>query len=293
MFNADLALSVTMTAISTLLSVAALPANLLLYAKFSYSAAVAEELDWRSLFTSLAVVISAILFGLFCSWKIHSYKFNIIANKIGNIAGLALIVFSATVANTGNSGEAEKIWSRGFTFYAACALPCILGLVVATGLASVVNLQKPERMTVAVECCYQNVGIATSVALSMFKGQDQTNAIGVPLFYGMVEAVFVGIFCIAGWKAGWSKAPKNVSFWRMLFTTYEVLEIEKKFGESTEIEISMRMEENESAETEEGYIFTTFFTLENLDKTPNTPKEPSGELEGAYPELSHDPEVVT
>src|SRR5210317_1740140 len=153
MFNADLALSVTMTAISTLLSVAALPANLLLYAKFSYSADVADELDWKSLFTSLAVVIYAILFGLFCSWKIHSYKFNIIANKLGNISGLALILFSATVANTGSAdGEDQKIWSRGWKFYAACALPCILGLVISAGLAPLVNLAKPERMTVAVEC---------------------------------------------------------------------------------------------------------------------------------------------
>ncbi|KAL3943348.1 MAG: hypothetical protein SGBAC_002589 [Bacillariaceae sp.] len=283
MFNADLALSVTMTAISTLLSVAALPANLLLYAKFAYSADITEQLDWRSLFTSLAVVIYAILFGLFCSWKVHSYKFNIVANKVGNIAGLALIFFSATVANTGGDGEAEKIWSRGFKFYAACALPCILGIVIASGLATLVDLKKPERITVAVECCYQNVGIATSVALSMFKGAEVKKAMGVPLFYGIVEAIFVGAFCIGGWKAGWTKAPRDVSFWKMIATTYEVLEAEKG-GESQEIEVSFT-NDDASTETEEGHIFTTFFSLENLDKKPNSRKEPSGELETVYPDL--------
>jgi hypothetical protein len=146
MFNADLALSVTMTAISTLLSVVTLPANLLLYANMAYAADVAEELDWRSLFMSLAVVISAISLGLFCSWRTHSYKFNIYANKVGNFAGLALIIFSATVANAGDADS--KIWSRGWRFYGACAIPCILGLLIASGLASLVNLRKPERMYV-------------------------------------------------------------------------------------------------------------------------------------------------
>lgn len=82
MFNADLALSVTMTAISTVFSVIALPANLLLYARYSYEDDIIHNLDWRSLFVALIIVISAISLGLFCSAKIHSHKFNVTANKV-------------------------------------------------------------------------------------------------------------------------------------------------------------------------------------------------------------------
>jgi predicted Na+-dependent transporter len=82
MFNADLALSVTMTAISTILSIFMLPANLLLYSRFSYDDDVIAALDWVSLFTALGIVIGAILLGLFCSAKIHSHKFNAFANKV-------------------------------------------------------------------------------------------------------------------------------------------------------------------------------------------------------------------
>ena len=78
MFNADLALSVTMTAISTLLSVIFLPVNLLIYARYSYEADVISSLDWTSLFVALAIVIGAIGLGLFCSAKIHSHKFNLV-----------------------------------------------------------------------------------------------------------------------------------------------------------------------------------------------------------------------
>jgi predicted Na+-dependent transporter len=144
LFNADLALSVTMTAISTILSVVTLPANLLLYANISYNADVTSDLDWPAVFLAIAIVISAISFGLFCSYHLHSHKFNILANQVGNVSGLFLIVFSATVTNTGDADS--KIWSRDWTFYAAIMTPCILGLAITVLLASLVNLRKPERM---------------------------------------------------------------------------------------------------------------------------------------------------
>jgi len=81
LFNADLALSVTMTAISTFLSIITLPANLLLYANITYQADVTSDLDWVSVFVALAIVISAIALGLFFSYYCHSYRFNIIANQ--------------------------------------------------------------------------------------------------------------------------------------------------------------------------------------------------------------------
>ena len=62
MFNAELALSVTMTGLSTVLSIIMLPVNLLLYTKWTYSDDVVQSLDWTALFVSLVVVISGICF---------------------------------------------------------------------------------------------------------------------------------------------------------------------------------------------------------------------------------------
>ena len=64
--------------------------------------------------------------------------------QIGNLAGLFLILFSATVTNSGDADS--KIWARDWTFYVACAAPCVLGLVFASVLASLLNLERPERM---------------------------------------------------------------------------------------------------------------------------------------------------
>jgi len=82
MFNADLALSVTMTAISTLLSVIMLPANLMLYARLSYEGNILDILDWWALFTAIAIVIGAITLGLFCSAKFDSHRFHLNANRV-------------------------------------------------------------------------------------------------------------------------------------------------------------------------------------------------------------------
>lgn len=137
-----------------------------------------------------------------------------------------------------SSDEDAQLWERPLNFYLGVASPCFLGLVVANLLTSSLQLKKPERVTVSVECCYQNVGIATSVALTMFNGDDLSEALGVPVFYGFVEAFILGLYCILAWKFGWTKAPIDASFWTIISTSYEVDQAEKDHFES--IEVSLR-----------------------------------------------------
>jgi predicted Na+-dependent transporter len=256
-FNGDLALSVTMTAISTILSILMLPLNLLIYTRFSYEGDILANLDWNALFLALLIVIGAIGLGLFCSAKIRSRRFNMWSNHVGNFAGLALIIFSATMTNTG--GADTKIWSRDWSFYVGVTLPCLGGLVLANIIATAFRLDKPERVTVAIECCYQNVGIATSLALSMFKGNDLNAAMGVPFFYGVMEAVLVGIYCIGAWKAGWTKAPADAPLWKVMFTSYEILE--QEFKDVDEVEVAVSESDEIVQDAHEGNILTTYFNL--------------------------------
>jgi hypothetical protein len=86
-----------------------------------------------------------------------------------------------------------------------------------------------------VECCYQNVGIATSVAITMFEGPELSEAIAVPLYYGSVEAIILGFYCILAWKAGWTKAPATDSFCKVISNSYEVKET--RHEEITAIEV--------------------------------------------------------
>jgi predicted Na+-dependent transporter len=228
MFNADLALSVTMTAISTLLSVVMLPINLLVYTRWTYSADVVASLDWTALFVSLVTVCTGIASGLTASAVSarfgpgYSQRFHVRANRLGNLAGLALITLSVTVSS---SDHKAAVWDQDASFYIGVALPAFCGLAIATYLSSRCQLDKPERVAVSVEACYQNTGIATSVALTMFQTEeDLATAIGVPLYYGIVEAVMLACFCLICWKVGWTKAPANDNLCKVISNSYEVEE---------------------------------------------------------------------
>lgn len=220
-FNGDLALSITMTACSTILSIAMLPINLLVYTSLSYDSDVVDNLDWFALFLSLFVVISAIMLGIFSSYKLNNDKLRRWANLLGNVAGVGLMIFSATVANNGESAD-SKVWSRSWQFYIGVGLPCVLGLVLTNVMAAATKLKPVERVTVAIECCYQNVGIATSLSLTMFTGPELNAAMGVPVFYAITEIVLISIFCLGAWKRGWTKAPPTDSLCKILCTSYEV-----------------------------------------------------------------------
>ena len=73
------------------------------------------------------------------------------------------------------------------------------------------------------ECCYQNTGIATSIAITAFSGPQLAEALGVPLYYGILEAVILGLYCIVAWKCGWSKAPANEQICTVISKSYEDL----------------------------------------------------------------------
>jgi hypothetical protein len=82
-----------MTGISTLLSVIMLPVNLVLYATGTYSSAIIKSLNWFSLFLSLIVLIGGIAAGIICSVWYNLTGFNLLANKLGNLAGVGLVLF--------------------------------------------------------------------------------------------------------------------------------------------------------------------------------------------------------
>jgi predicted Na+-dependent transporter len=222
-FNADLALSVTMTAISTCLSVVLLPFNLLLYANLAYGDDLVDTIGWGSLAITLLLVIAAIGCGLYASAYKNSLEFHLRANRIGNFAGLILILVSAAISS---SHKDTRLWDRDPSFYFGVGLPCFTGLLIANLVTILQDLPHSEIVTISVESCYQNLGVGLTIAMAMFDGEDLAKAVAVPFYYGLLQAFFTFLYCIAAWKLGWTKAPRNVGFWTMVTTTYEIVTIE-------------------------------------------------------------------
>lgn len=229
LFNADLALSVAMTALSTLCSTFLLPVNLLLFSHATYGRSqesILNNINWGTLFISLSIVIVAIITGLVASNTYKTKMFRRWSNRFGSISGLALVIFSMlmnTLSKKDDDGSSNRIWAQDWAFYVGVSLPCILGLLLSNLFSYAARLSPAERVTLSVECCYQNVGIATSVAVAMFDdNQQRAEALGVPLLYGLVEAVVLALYCLIAWKWGWTKAPKDEKMCVMLVNSYEV-----------------------------------------------------------------------
>lgn len=193
-----------------------LPLNVFIYTNWAYGNDEVDQLNWIGLGITLAVVIFSITNGLIFS-ALASFKFRQLANKVGNLAGLALIIFSIVAPEGGTT----KLIGRPWKFYFAVTLPIVFAMLVATLLSTAANMKKPERAALVIECSYQNTGIAISVVLSIYTSDQQMEALGVPFAYTGAQAFILGIYCLAAWKAGWTYAPKNVSLWAMISENYE------------------------------------------------------------------------
>jgi len=212
LFNADLALSVAMTTCSSVMSTFMMPLNLFLYVRLTYGASL--PIQWWKLILSLAVALSAIVAGMMLSYCLPRRRSKF--NALGNLAGVALIVFGMLT-----SSRDEPLWNKDLRFYVSVSLPCAVGLLVALALAGPCRLEPPQRVAVAVETCYQNTGIALTLALAAFPEEQRAAAAGVPLFYGVVEVLLLPLFLLVAWRLGLTYAPRSEWLHLVLLRNYQ------------------------------------------------------------------------
>ena len=226
--NADLALSVTATALSTILAAAFLPLNLFIYLHASYGSSILEELRWDLMLLTIGIVTVAVGVGLLFSWRLQrgsdrgrrqrAETIRWRCNLLGNVAGLALIAFSLVF-----SSSREPLWDKPPRVYAATALPTLVAVVATLALTSLpcARLARPERVAITIECLYQNTGLATSIALSIFDGAEAAKAVSAPLLYGFFQTAAIPLLVLVWWKAGWTYAPPSEPLLRFLRDNYQ------------------------------------------------------------------------
>ena len=93
--------------------------------------------------------------------------------------------------------------------------------------------------------CYQNIAFATTVAISTFQPDEASLAAGVPVLYaalrpgcpvsvrpseadglsgrryGLLEVVFIAVWCTATWQLGWTYAPPDTALRRVLLGNHQ------------------------------------------------------------------------
>lgn len=209
-FNADLALSVAMTTVSSISSVFMLPLNLAIYLNATNSDSI--DIEYGPLSIAVAVVVVAVACGLASSHVFPNHRH--VFHTSANVAGLSLI----TLGLVFTTGSREGLFGQPWEFFAGVAMPCVAGLILSNVMSFAVGLNKPQCVSVAIETCYQNTALALSVALA---SPAPARAAAVPVFYQVVQMVSLLTYSLFSWKMGWTYAPSNVSFWRMIVTNYQ------------------------------------------------------------------------
>jgi len=218
LFNADLALSIALTTASSVCAFFMMPINAVLYIDRAYPH-VDVPIEWTGAAIALAVVIVGVFLGMYLGTK-HPLR-RLFFHKLATVAGLLSIILSLVTSNAGP--EAVPLWERDSTFFASISFVVFSGLAVGIVVSVALDLPGPQRMAVAIETMYQNLGIAVSASLTMFSSdRDTAIASGVPIFYGVLGSATNLSFCLICWKVlGWSLAPSSDGLCEVLLKSYQ------------------------------------------------------------------------
>lgn len=102
--------------------------------------------------------------------------------QIRNVLFWSRIVHAPSLApnygcSSGEGGGGSSADGRGYVFYVAVVSPPIIGMLTSLCISSFCGLPKPQCIAVAIETCYQNTGIALTVALTSFTGEQQVREV--------------------------------------------------------------------------------------------------------------------
>lgn len=154
----DTALSVTMTAISTLLAPFLTPLLILWLADESL------DVGFMDLFGSIVqVVLVPVVAGLVVRAVAGRFVEKVLPFlPLVSVGGIVLVVLGVVAAN------AETVLATGLVLALAVITHNLLGLLLGYGTARLARLDRPARRAVSIEVGMQNSGLAASLAATHF-----------------------------------------------------------------------------------------------------------------------------
>lgn len=184
--KADVALSVGMTSVSTLLAPVLTPAITLLLLGQNV------EVNFMSMFISIIkVVIVPIGLGF-----ILTHYFSNFTQKIVNILPLISVTAIMMIVASVVAANSAKILTTGLLIFACVILHNLFGYILGFGVASVFRLPLKKKKTLAIEVGMQNSGLASSLALSAFPNLAMATVPGAcfSVWHNISGAILANIF---------------------------------------------------------------------------------------------------
>jgi BASS family bile acid:Na+ symporter len=180
--KADLALSISMTAISTLASVILTPSLLLAYASSLTEAEL--RVPYLPVMGTLALMMLPIALGM---WIRHRSEAR--ARRVERAGAVAGAVLLALLLVTSVADQVELLLSARDASLLACVLVAGGGMVLGYLVARLAGLFPPQRQAVSLETGVQNTPLAIAIILAAFPGADQDALLKLPFLYAMTALI--------------------------------------------------------------------------------------------------------
>ena len=182
----DVALSVGMTSVNTLLAPFLTPAITYLLLRTSV------HVDVASMFLSIIkVVIIPILLGFIINKFLGKYTRSVV-----KILPMVSVIAICLIVDAVVSHNAEKILTTGAVVFAVVILHNLLGYACGFGLGRLLKMDTPKTKALSVEIGMQNSGLATSLAGTAFPDLAMATVPGAifSVWHNISGAILANIF---------------------------------------------------------------------------------------------------
>jgi len=176
--KADVALSIAMTAISTVVAVVAMPAVLWLYGRTFTDSSFALPL--KDIVVTLLLVLVPVAIGMFV--RSRSVVWAERVEKAGSACGIGVLVLLVVSGLVNNNAIFALIPFGGYVGAIALGL---LGMGLGYLAATLGGLGEPQRRAVALETGIQNSPLAIAIIIASFPEASHDVMLRLPLLYAL------------------------------------------------------------------------------------------------------------
>lgn len=197
--KADLALSISMTAFSTVVAIVAMPAVLFIYA----TPFTSEDLiiPYGSVISTLVVVLVPVFIGMVIRKK--SLKAARVTEKVGSLSGFAVLILLIGSSIVQNKHLFSTLTLQ--MYIAAIGLGG-LGLLLGYLVALLLGLGEESRRAVSFETGIQNSPLAFAIIIASFSDALQQSILMQPMLYALFVLITSSVVSVA-FRATSNRAP--------------------------------------------------------------------------------------
>lgn len=180
--RADLALSILMTTLSTVVAVVVMPVVLLVYATPFTGADLA--VPYGSVVTTLALMLVPVSLGMWIRGRSEDLAARV--ERAGSLSGIGVLVL---LVATGIVRNGHLFAETTGAMYAAAIGLGILGMGLGYLAARAAGLEEASRRSVAFETGIQNSPLALAIIVASFSEAQQLQVMWLPLLYALFVLV--------------------------------------------------------------------------------------------------------